>query len=566
MTRPARAIAAKTVAIVTASALAITGTAAFAWSMTDNPSAAAASQTPIVVPASDVAPTDQGVEPTPEPTQEPTQEPNPQQSSARINGVVLVVADDLDWALFNQIPRLKALQDRGLTFTNHTVTNSLCCPSRVSILRAQYVHNHRVISNIEATGGGWPTYRRLAEEQDSLPTWLKSGGVHTGFMGKYLNQYPDRRSRETVVPPGWDTWVVPVTRLTAYEGLNYRLNRDGEVTQYGDRPKDFLNDVLDRDARKFLRNAPRRYFLNFSTYAPHKPFPIAPRHRNAHAKAVAPRTPLYNTIGVDPPAWLQKFRPMSQRRLNNLDDLWRDRARSAESIADSVESIMGTLRATGRDKDTLVIVTSDNGYHVATRQKPKGKRSPYAEDIVVPMVVLGPGIIPGTSTDAMTSTIDLAPTVTDLIGGRTPMWTDGRSLVPFLRNGDQAPADWRTGVLTQSLGESRPGDPDYEPFAPPKFNALRTPQWLFTNYQTGERELYDLKNDPFEQVNIVRTANPVLLAQLQTQLDALSVCRGETCRIADRILPQEIADPVTPPQLPDVTDLTARDGVLALER
>jgi arylsulfatase A-like enzyme len=182
------------------------------------------------------------------------------------------------------------------------------------------------------------------------------------------------------------------------------------------------------------------------------------------------------------------------------------------------------------------------------------------------MVMLGPGIIPGTSTDAMTSTIDLAPTVTELIGGRTPMWTDGRSLVPFIRNGGQAPADWRTGVLTQSLGESRPGDPDYEPFAPPIFNALRTPQWLFTNYQTGERELYDLRNDPFEQVNIVRTANPVLLAQLQTQLDALSVCRGETCRIADRILPQEVADSVTPPQLPDVADLTTREGVVALER
>lgn len=564
MNRPPRAIAAKFVAIATAGTLAVTGTAAFAWSLTDSPEVQVATAATTATPVINTELPDP--ESTPEPTSEPTPDPSPPQAPAQINGVVFIVADDLDWALFRQVPRLNALQARGLTFLNHTVTNSLCCPSRVSILRGQYVHNHRVISNIEATGGGWPTYRRLAEEQDSLPTWLKSGGVHTGFMGKYLNEYPDRRSRENFVPPGWDSWVVPVTRSSAYAGYNYRLNTNGKVKQYGDTPDDFLNDVLERDARAFIRDAPRRYFLNFSTYAPHKPFPVAPRHRNAHGKTVAPRTPLYNEIGVDPPAWLQKFRPMSQRRLQNLDQLWRDRARSAESIADSVDTLMGTLRATGRDKDTLVIVTSDNGYHVATRRQPKGKRSPYAEDVVVPMVMLGPGIIPGTTTSAMTSTIDLAPTITELIGGRTPAWTDGRSLVPFIRNGGQTPPDWRTGVLTQSLGESRRGDPDYEPFAPPMFNALRTPQWLYTNYQTGERELYDLTTDPFERVNIVTTASPVLLAQLQAQLDALSACRGETCRIADRILPPEIADPTPPPQLPEIPDITARDGVIALGR
>jgi arylsulfatase A-like enzyme len=524
---PRKRISTVLLASLTALAVVLTGTAAFAWSarsvdepllaITDEPQSAP-------IPPSEPAPT-------------------PPPAPARINNVVLLVADDLDWELFRQVPRLNALQAQGLTFTNHTVTNSLCCPSRVSILRGQYVQNHRIISNIEATGGGWPTYRKTGREADSLPLWVQRTGAKTSFIGKYLNEYPSPRKLAKYVPPGWNDWVVPVSRKVSYSGYNYDLNRNGVIESYGKKPKDFLNDVITKDATDFIRSARGKFFLNFSTYAPHKPFPTADRHRRTHPKTLAPRTPLYNSVGVDAPNWLKKFRPMSERRLANLDRLWQQRARSAESIADSLADIQRTLRATGRDKDTLIIVTSDNGYHVATRRQPKGKRSPYAEDTVVPLVILGPGIIPGTVTQAMTSTIDLAPTITELMGGSAPAWVDGRSLVPFIRNGGQIPEGWRTAVLSQSLGESSPSDPDYEPFAPPMFNALRSQQWLYTVYETGETELYDLVTDPFEQVNIVRSSSPLLIAQLRAQLDALRACSGPTCRIADRLLPASVMDP-----------------------
>ncbi len=78
---------------------------------------------------------------------------------AGVRNVVFVLADDLDWELFTQVPRLAALQDEGMTFTNSTVTDSLCCPSRTSILRGQYIHNHRVVSNMSFSGGGWPTFQ-----------------------------------------------------------------------------------------------------------------------------------------------------------------------------------------------------------------------------------------------------------------------------------------------------------------------------------------------------------------------------------------------------------------------
>jgi arylsulfatase A-like enzyme len=75
------------------------------------------------------------------------------------------------------------------------------------------------------------------------------------------------------------------------------------------------------------------------------------------------------------------------------------------------------------------------------------------------------------------------------------------------------------------------------------FNALRSQQWLYTVYETGETELYDLATDPFEQVNIVRSSSPLLIAQLRAQLDALRACSGPTCRIADRLLPASVMDP-----------------------
>jgi len=114
--------------------------------------------------------------------------------------VVMVLADDLDWKLFDQIPRLAALKDKGMTFTNHTVVDSLCCPSRVTIMRGQYIHNHEVISNIEATGGGWPTFQRLGE--DGLPARLaRRCWGHYGAVRQVPERVPD--------PSGWHSLRTP---------------------------------------------------------------------------------------------------------------------------------------------------------------------------------------------------------------------------------------------------------------------------------------------------------------------------------------------------------------------
>jgi len=188
-----------------------------------------------------------------------------------VTNVVFVLVDDLDWNLFNQIPRLAALKEQGITFTNQTVTDSLCCPSRVSIMRGQYIHNHKVISNIEETGGGWPTFRDRKQEQDSLPVWLDNAGVTTALFGKYLNDFPSKPSEATYIPPGWDAWGVPISRGDSYTGYNYTMNDNGTLVRYGNKSTDFLNDVITDKATDFIETATSPFFLELSTYSPHKP-------------------------------------------------------------------------------------------------------------------------------------------------------------------------------------------------------------------------------------------------------------------------------------------------------
>lgn len=456
-------------------------------------------------------------------------------TAADIRNVVFVLADDLDWELFDQVPRLAALKERGLTFTNHTVTDSLCCPSRTSILRGQYIHNHRVVSNVSTTGGGWPTFRARGEHSDCLPVWLQSAGVTTALFGKYLNEYPATPKSARYVPPGWNQWGVPVSRGDSYTGYDYVMNSNGRLVKYGKRPDAFLNDVITSKATDFIRTAPDSFFLELSTYNPHKPAPVAVRNKGSHLATIAPRTPNYNTVGTNEPSWISGLPVIPIWKQTRLDHLWRQRAQSAESVADSVDAVMATLQETGHAADTLVVVTSDNGYHVGAHRLTKGKRTAYREDIVVPMVVIGPGISPGSTFDGMTSTIDLAPTFASLLGAQSPTWVDGRSLTDIIATG-QTPASWRTATVSESMGTSAPGDPDYQVESPPNFTALRTPEWLFVVYRDGERELYDLTADPFELDNIIGSADPALVSSLYSQLQALRTCQGANCRTADSII------------------------------
>ena len=451
---------------------------------------------------------------------------------SQIRNVVLLLADDLDWPLFDGVPRLSEFMDQGTTLTNFVVTESLCCPSRSSIMRGQYVHNHKVISNIPQTGGGWQTFYDLGRQKDCLPVWLSEAGITTSHFGKYLNGFPSRKQKPTYTPPGWANFVSTTRGKVAYTGYNYTLNTNGTLQKYGDQPTDFLEDVLTAKTNEWLETATDPFYLEFSSYLPHSPAPAAPRFTGTRAGSQAPRLPNYNAFGIYEPAWLKSQPKLGPKQQSNLDLLWTRRLESAESMADSFHAIMAQLETTGHLDDTLVIITSDNGYHVGSHRIPSGKHTPYREDSVVPAIFIGPGIAKGATIDAMTSTIDLAPTIAAIQGAATPAWLDGRNLMPLLLDPENTP--WRTGVLTENMAATTPDDPDYSGFEAPKYDAVRTQDYLYVDY--GRKQgaaLYNLRTDPYEMNNVIRSTDQTIVRQLAAQAKALARCSGESCRVAD---------------------------------
>jgi arylsulfatase A-like enzyme len=111
------------------------------------------------------------------------------------------------------------------------VTDALCCPSRATILRGQYSHNHNVLTN-SAPRGGEERFSELGLEDSTVATWLHSEGYHTMMFGKYLNHF------EPPVPPGWDLWysrgIIPPgayeTDYYSYEMSTYIKNAKGPFT------------------------------------------------------------------------------------------------------------------------------------------------------------------------------------------------------------------------------------------------------------------------------------------------------------------------------------------------
>ena len=474
-------------------------------------------------------------------------------SLSDVKNVVMILADDLDWAGFNQVPRLAALKKEGTTLSNFVVTNSLCCPSRTSFMRSQYVHNHRVLTNVKATGGGWETFAARGLEKDCLPTWLQKTGVNTSLIGKYLNGFPNGTPAINYIPPGYDYFVTSTSKNQAYQGFDYTLNENGTLKDYGRKSSDFMNAVLVKNATAYLKSVKAPFFIEFASNNPHTPAPFEAKYAKTHTTDVIPRTPAFNTAGTNELGWLAGREVLTAKRISNLDRLWQKRLRSTESIADTYEALQAQLKATGHSDDTLIILTSDNGYHAGVHRLATGKQTAYKEDAVVPAIFIGPGIAKGAVISQITSMVDLGPTISSIFGAKTPSYIDGRNLAPLLRGETQTP--WRTAALTENLARTTPGDPDYSPDAVPPFHALRSENWLYVEYFNGDVELYDLKTDPFEMNNVQASTNPAIVAQLHAQLQALQNCKGATCRLADAMpngtsilpLPQITAVPSTSP-------------------
>ena len=472
--------------------------------------------------------------------------------------ILFILTDDLDLGEIAQMPNLQSmLVQQGVSFSNYFASVSLCCPSRATTLRGQYSHNTGVETN-GGLNGGFETAHRLGIENSTIATWLHATGYRTALVGKYLNGYPNTVA-ETYVPPGWDLFASAATG-NPYSQFNYTLNVNGKLVKYGSAPSDYGTDVYVQKTQDFITQsaaAHKPFFAYLAVYAPHQPATPAPRDASKFPGATAPRTPAYNAADVTgKPAFIQNLPLISARVQQRVDNLYRRRIQSLQAVDLGIAHLIDTLRTTGELTNTDIVFTSDNGFHLGQFRMPSGKQTAYDFDIHLPLIVRGAGIPAGKTSDQLVGNIDLAPTFATMAGVTPPSFVDGRSFLgDALEPGSSAPG--RTAYLVEHWREDdgpgnrggaplEPGDLDQTTTTPvrrsrgslnniPEYHGVRTARYLYAEYVTGERELYDLKTDPYELHNLATTAPPTLVSSLAGTLHGLEHCEARTCQTAEDV-------------------------------
>jgi arylsulfatase A-like enzyme len=454
--------------------------------------------------------------------------------------IVFVLTDDLAWNLVQYLPQVQKLQAQGETFNDYIVTDSLCCPSRSSIFSGRFPHDTGVFTN-GGNDGGFGYFHGHGEESQTFATALQAKGYQTAMMGKYLNGYAPAATlggTQPYVPPGWSQWDVAGN---GYPEFNYDLNENHTVVHYGNRPENYLTDVLAAKGSAFIAHSVKQkkpFLLEVATFAPHAPYTPAPRDVNDFPGLAAPRGPAYDTLPQNAPPWLASRAKLTTAEQTAIDKAFRLRAQAVQAVDDLISTLRNTLAQSGVAGNTYFVFSSDNGYHMGEYRLNPGKMTAFDTDVRVPLVVAGPGVGAGKVSTAAVENIDLAPTFQTLGGAPVPSDVDGHSLVPLLQGGSGS--GWRTAGLVEHHGpDTMAGDPDLpapNSGNPPSYEAMRTDTFTYVEYVDGSKEYYDRTKDPNELDNIVGTLSQARLTELHTQLTKLENCHsGTACWAAGHI-------------------------------
>jgi N-acetylglucosamine-6-sulfatase len=444
--------------------------------------------------------------------------------------VLVLETDDQTLDEMAVLPNVRRLiGDQGVTFDNNFDSFSLCCPSRASFLTGQYSHNNGVRGNAPPQGG----YQAL-DKSNTLAVWLQRGGYYTIHLGKFLNGYG--RQNPTEIPAGWSEWHGAVDPTT-YRYYNYTLNEGGTLHTYcaSPQPSCYQTDVYRDKADEIIRRrAPEGPFFMWVAFlgdhsgAPREsddppglgtPVP-APRNRDAFKNTPLPQPPSFNEADVSDKPLIIRRRPLlNARRIAAIQENWQQRRETLLSVDEAVASIVDTLRQTGELDQTLILFTSDNGFFHGEHRVANGKVLWYEPSIHLPLLMRwtqNKSFPRGVHRSQLTMNVDDAETILDAAGLRPGRTEDGVSLLPFWRDGGKE-------IGRDLLIDNSPGAGH--------FDGIRTLHYKYAEYASGDRELYDLRKDPYELRS--EHANPAynaLKASLATRLHALVTCAGASCR------------------------------------
>ncbi len=380
-------------------------------------------------------------------------------------------------------PHFDRIAKEGMVFRNAFVTNSLCTPSRASILTGMYSHATGVVDN------------RPTPIPDAVPTvadLLRDAGYDIAIFGKTHVHDLSKRN--------WDSYFGIDAAGTDYYHPTVVESRNGKV----DGPKKYdgyLDDLAGDRALEWLNRKREKPFCLFLWFmAPHAPFYRARRHLD-----------LYNGVRISKPktfdddlkaypgkprAFLKGMNKIGTGIYGNddprsLEELVKDHYAGVVATDDNAGRVMSALEKMGTLDDTVIINSSDHGFFLGEWGL-YNKMLMHEPSIRVPLTVRYPRLIrSGMACGKMALNIDIAPTMLEFAGIHPPGRMHGHSLVPLLKG--QA-TDWRKDWLYEYHDER---------FAP-KNRGVRTERHKLIHYWEApeEFELYDLEKDPGELNNV----------------------------------------------------------------
>lgn len=443
-------------------------------------------------------------------------------------------------------PNIDRIAKEGMLFTNASVSNSICAPSRATILTGKHTHINGKIDNLTPFDTTQVTFPQLFQEagyQTAMFGKLHFGNRPKGvdeFMivpgqGRYINPDFITEAGDTVQKMGYATDII--TDLTL-EWLDQKRDTSKpfmmmylhkaphrpwwpkaeklqkwfkiEVSE----PATLFDDYADRGtaAQTAEMNILEHMLMSYDC----KVYPDAledlgiamdPRNRNLFINGELNRltqeqlqayAPILDSIAED----FKKLWPHlteEQKMQWKYQRYMQDYLASIESVDDNVGRVLDYLEENGLTKSTLVVYTSDQGFYLGEHGW-FDKRFMYQQSFKTPLLVRWPNKIePGISNDELVQNLDFAQTFLDAAGIRVPSDMQGESLMPLLTGNDR---QWNRESVY------------YHYYEYPAEHAVKRHYGISTKthklihfyHDVDEWELYDLVKDPNEMKNVYNDA------------------------------------------------------------
>jgi len=487
-------------------------------------------------------------------TEKPVEQPN----------ILFIMTDDHSFQTISaysdkliETPNLDRIADEGVIFTNGFVGNSICAPSRATLLTGKHTHVNGQINNRVTFDGSQVTFPKL----------LQQAGYQTAMIGKWHLKS---------APTGFDYWNILPGQGEYYNPDFIEMGERKQVEGYCTTlTTDFAFDWLDgRDSEKpfcllLHHKAPHRTWqpdtIHFDEFR-NKTYPVPDNFfddyegRTAAAEQklsirendmdirydlkmqderIESRFPgMDHTARMNEKqkkAWEAHYNPIKEDYLErNLQgkelDIWKyqrymqDYLACIRSVDENVGRVLDYLEENGLDENTLVVYTSDQGFYMGEHGW-FDKRFMYEESLRTPLLMRLPrGYSAKGEVTEMVQNIDYAPTFLDFAGVEIPSEIQGKSMKPLLAN--EKNVEWRDGIYYHYY--EFPNEHMVK-----RHYGIRTDKYKLIHFYNDidEWEFYDLATDPDEMNNLIDSQeHAALIDSLKTELVKLQEKYNDTDR------------------------------------